>query len=303
VKRAISVVVTADAEGKRLDRFLASVFPGVPPRSVRYALERSEVRVDGRVAPKGRILSGGERIDVAALAEAEDWLPVPSPLPGASVLYSDGHLVVLDKPPHVHTEPHRPCERDTLAGYLLYRFPSVLSVSSSPGLTLATRLDRETSGAVLGALTAEGAARLARDRGAGTIRKAYACVVEGVVESEATLDSLIEAEGGERVRVRRGRRDADPARWTRIVPVGPAGAGRTLVRAEIRKGRRHQIRAHLAAEGWAIVGDGIYGTVPASGAGADRLLLHAASVTFRRVDGGEVTVDSPLPPSFLPPLT
>lgn len=289
--------VPSEAAGTRLRSFLASAFPALPGKSLRHALERGHVLVNGAAGAKGTLLAAGDRVRVREMAEPEDWLPVAGDVPGASVLYQDGHLVVLDKPPRVHTEPQRPLEGGTLAGYLLHVFPSVLAVAPVPGLTLATRLDHGTSGAVAAALTPEGARHLAREGEGGRIEKEYAAVVEGVLRGELVLSDRIEAEGGEKVRVRRGVREEDPHRWTRVTAVGAAGEGRTLVRASIRKGRRHQIRAHLAAAGFPIVGDGVYGT-PGPEGGAGRLLLHAERVTFRGLRGETVTAVSPLPPEF-----
>ncbi|HLN91414.1 MAG TPA: hypothetical protein VK429_06085, partial [Patescibacteria group bacterium] len=80
--------------GTRLDRFLRDRFPGVPSRSVRFAIEGGAVRVGGAPSPKGRILREGEIVIVASLAEWKDWLPVPSDLPGASVVHEDPHVAV-----------------------------------------------------------------------------------------------------------------------------------------------------------------------------------------------------------------
>jgi 23S rRNA-/tRNA-specific pseudouridylate synthase len=71
------------------------------------------------------------------------------------------------------------------------------------------------------------------------------------------------------------------------------------LRAEISRGKRHQIRAHLAAAGFPVVGDRRYSAVPPEGAGRTRLMLHAADVNFLHPKSGErMTVVSPLPEEF-----
>jgi 23S rRNA pseudouridine1911/1915/1917 synthase len=266
---------------------------------VRFAVEGGAVRVGGAAFPKGRILREGEIVTVASLAEGKDWLPVPSDLPGASVAHEDSHVTVLCKPHDAHTEPQRPLEAGTLSGYLRKLHPEVAEIAPAPGLTLLTRLDFATSGAVPAALTAQAWTFLRHEREMGAIGKRYLCLVEGNVPEPIPIDFAIDSDGGGSVRVRKGSADPDPCRWTWIEPVGSAGAGRTLVRATISRGRRHQIRAHLAAAGHPIVGDRRYAAVPPEGAGKARLMLHAEEVTFRHPATGEtLRIVCPAGPEF-----
>jgi len=293
-----SLEVPREAAGIRLDRFLRDRFPGVPSRSVRFALEGGTVKVGGAPSPKGRILREGEIVTVASLAEGKDWLPVPSDLSGASVVYEDSHVAVLCKPPDAHTEPQRPQETGTLAGYLRMLHPEVAEIAPAPGLTLLTRLDF-ASGAVPAALTSQAWTFLRHEREMGAIRKRYLCLVEGDVPEPVPIDYAIDSCGGGIVRVRKESADPDPSRWTWIEPVGSPGAGRTLVRATISRGKRHQIRAHLAAAGHPIVGDRRYAAVPPEGPGKRRLMLHAEEVTFRHPATGEpMRVTCPPGPEF-----
>lgn len=294
-----SLVVSPAESGLRLDRFLRGRFPGVPSRSVRFAVEAGEARIGGVAFPKGRILAEGEVVSVAALAENADWLPVPSDLPGASVVFEDACVAVLCKPHDVHTEPQRPLEEGTLAGFLRKLHPEVAVFAPVPGLTLLTRLDFSTSGAVPAALTSKAFVFLRHEREMGRIVKRYLCLVEGEIGEAFPIGFRIDASGGETVRVRAGSEDPDPRRWTHVEPVGSPGGGRTLVRATISRGKRHQIRAHLAATGHPIVGDRRYGAVPPEGPGKTRLMLHAEEVTFRHPGTGEMlTVACPAGAGF-----
>jgi 23S rRNA pseudouridine1911/1915/1917 synthase len=276
-----SLDVLSGESGTRLDRFLRDRFPEVPSRSVRFAIEGGTVRVGGAPSPKGCILREGETVTVASLAEAWDWFPVPSDLPGASIAYEDSHVAILCKPHDVHSEPQRPQEAGTLAGFLRKLHPEVVEISPAPGLSLLTRLDFATSGAVPAALTAQAWTFLRHEREKGAIVKRYLCLVEGDVADSIPIDYSIESGGGGTVRVRKEKADPDPCRWTWIEPVRGVGSGRTLVRATISRGKRHQIRAHLAAAGHPIVGDRRYSAVPSAGPGKTRLMLHAEEVTFR----------------------
>lgn len=290
--------VPEEQDGCRLDRFLRQSIPGVTAKSVRFAIDAGDVRVGGEQAKKGRTLRRGEEVVVKRIPEAKDWLPVPGDLSGASVLYADGDVAVLSKPVDVHTEPHRPLEKGTLAGYLAWLHPGVLLFSTEPGLTLLTRLDYATSGTVPAALTPDAHEFLLREREHGRIVKTYLCLVTGTLEREISLAFRLDTGGGEKVRVRTESREPDPRYWTAVSPVRVTG-GCTLVRAVISKGKRHQIRAHLAAAGFPIVGDRRYSAVPPEGPGNTRLMLHAAEVRFTHPEKKEpVRVESPAPTEF-----
>ena len=298
MKERLAERVAPAQDGTRLDRFLRGKYPFLPAKSIRFAIEGGVVSVDGIIASKGRILRAGEEVSVRRIAEAGDWLPAPGDVPGAAFLYEDDGAAVLLKPANVHTEPQRPLEEGTLAGYLRWKRPEVVEISKEPGLTLLTRLDYATSGAVPAALSREGYEFLKREREKGRIVKTYVCLVNGRMEREMSLSFLLDSSGGEKVRVRTDRREENPLYWTDVRPVRSDGE-RTLVRATISKGKRHQIRAHLAAAGFPIVGDRRYGAVPPEGPGKDRLMLHAAEVRFAHPMRGEnVSVSAPLPEEF-----
>lgn len=306
MKRDLIFRVEPAEGGLRLDRFLAERMPEIPPRSFRVAFAAGEVRLNGGRAAKGARVKQGDVVAVVRVAEEGDWLPAAGSVPGARLLYADDCVAVLFKPAGVHTEAQRPGEEGTLAGLLLHLFPGVAAFAPGPGLSLLSRLDRDTSGAVPAALTAEALCALRGQQAAGALVKTYLCLVRGTVAGELVLAARIESRGGPRVKVKRGEREDDPSRWTVVRPVEARG-GRTLVRAVIARGRRHQIRAHLSAAGFPIVGDLLYGP-PNGGLVKEPLALHCEAVEFSHPrTGGKIRVGAPPPAGFgepsEPPLT
>lgn len=285
--------VDGSQDGIRLDRFLRGALAGIPARSIRHAIESAQVSVDGRRRAKGDPVRRGEIVLAENVAETSDWEPLPGDVEGASVLYRDAFVAVLEKPAGIPTEPTGIREPGTLAGYFRWRFPETRHWCTEPGMPLLSRLDTDTSGAVLAAMTEPAWRKLLAQRQDATIAKRYLCVVGGRIDGPAVLKAAIETRGGARVTVRMSDPEPAPVYWTRIRPLETDGRT-TLVSAEILKGKRHQIRAHLAAAGHPIVGDRLYG----KGEG-ERLMLHAAEVTFDHPDTGErTTVASPAPKGF-----
>ena len=298
MREGLSYTVPREMEGIRLDRFLRRMLPGLPAKSVRFAIDAGDVAVGCRRGKKGGFLLAGDEVVVRRIAEPEDWLPPPGNLRDAAVLYADADVAVLGKPADVHSEPQRPREEGTLAGVLRFLYPGVVAISKEPGLTLLTRLDYSTSGAVPAALSPEAFAFLSREREKGRIEKTYLCLVKGRMDTGMSLSFLLETAGGQKVRVRKDRREEDPLYWTAVSPVRQAGEC-TLARAVISKGKRHQIRAHLAAAGFPIVGDRRYGAVPPEGPGKCRLMLHAEEVRFTHPASKEtLRVVAPPPAEF-----
>ncbi|MBM3818594.1 MAG: RluA family pseudouridine synthase, partial [Acidimicrobiia bacterium] len=169
-------------------------------------------------------------------------------------------------------------------------------VRHRPGVLprIVTRLDKDTSGVVLVALTAEAQARIQKDNGAGRVTKEYLAVVRGVPDPAAGVIVLPLA------------RDLADRRLVVVTPSGQASqtiyevmaeeGGRSVVRCELITGRTHQIRVHLASSGWPILGDAVYG-VPHDG--LMRQALHAWGITLPHpVTGRMLEIEAPVAPDL-----
>ena len=243
--------------------------------------------------------------------------------PGLSVLFEDGLLLALDKPAGVHSAPLHRGESGTLLGLVLARYPEVAGLPGikpvEPGLL--HRLDRETSGILLVARTAEAFHNLRAAFEAGRVRKEYialcACRVEARAGKRLWLESRFVpyGRGGQRVRVllpgedgrpqaqrARKERRASPRLYRTEVQVLERRGSWALVRASLLRGFRHQVRAHLARLGLPIAGDALYGVEAPAGA-PERLYLHASALELPHPASGQaLRLSSPLPPEFrLPP--
>ena len=267
---ARELVISADNDGRRVDRVLRTLWPGVPLGAIMKAIRTGEVRLDGKRTKGETRLAEGQRLTVpwedgakAAAAPARE-LPRAKPL---ETLYKDEFAWIVNKPAGLLTQP------DERGGdSLITRALAELRWERSDYRPATVqRLDRNTSGAVIIALTGRAQrtlAELVRER---KIRKIYRAVVEGEAPEKGKIDlPLLKDARTNTVRPDEGGQRALTL-YRRIALCG----SRSVVEAELVTGRPHQARAHLAAIGHPIAGDAKYG-----GKMGKRPLLHARLVIF-----------------------
>ncbi|MBI3492548.1 MAG: RluA family pseudouridine synthase [Acidobacteria bacterium] len=227
------------------------------------------------------------------------------------ILYEDDHLLALNKPAGVVVHPTYKNATDTILDALQWR-ARAWPPRQRP--SIVGRLDKNTSGLLIVAKTADAHAALQQTLTSADSEKSYLAIVYGRVDvSCGEIDLRLRFDPSDRRRVLASADEGLPS-VTRFERLACADAGVSLLRCSLVTGRRHQIRVHLAARGWPIVGDTVYGD-PRSSAIADRSLaealrtfprqaLHARRATFTHpVTGERLTLDAPAPRDFVNLLT
>jgi 23S rRNA pseudouridine955/2504/2580 synthase len=300
--------VDSEDDGIRLDRWFRRHYPAVTHGLLEKLLRKGEVRLDGkRVKAADRVGAGQTvRLPPQVIHAKPQRVEAPAPrTPMGSladrILYMDKHVIVLDKPPGLATQGGSGLSRH-VDGML-----DSLKFERSSRPKLVHRLDRDTSGVLLVARTAQAASGMAEALRHRDASKVYWALVAGVPpKSHGIIKAALAKEGGHGPRGRDERMTVsaeDDAKFalTEYAVMGGAGQDFTWVAARPVTGRTHQIRVHLASLGTPIVGDFKYGGADARGRGdiADRLHLHARSIDIGRPDGGRLQVTAPLPPHML----
>ncbi|HSA59452.1 MAG TPA: RluA family pseudouridine synthase [bacterium] len=231
----------------------------------------------------------------------------------------DPDFVIVEKPVGISTQPlssrrgmarHSaavpPRDAPTLAHQVSASFPEIQSVGGSDWGAVH-RLDRETSGLVVFARNQKAYEALRRAFSKNEVEKEYAALVEGEIQQAGTINWPIgpDPKSDKRVKVYRNvaeaRRMKAQEAVTIYMPVGAnlVFAPSTLLRVTIKSGRRHQIRAHLAALGHPIIGDEVYGSPQAGRTQGSplRLHLHASRLRFRH-PRTDLRVEASSPASF-----
>ena len=227
----------------------------------------------------------------------------PRPEPEAldiAVLYQDEALIAVDKAAGMVVHPTYRNWSGTLLNALLWLLRDRAGVEPR----IVTRLDKDTSGLVLVALRPEVHARIQRDASAGLVRKEYLAIVRGTptpASGSIALPLARSADDRRRVVVtatgqpcQTGYEVLSSANGGGDGPKGsPLHGPYSLVRCELMTGRTHQIRVHLAALGWPIAGDRVYGEPHEA---LTRQALHAWRVTLPHpVTREPLQLEAPVP--------
>jgi 23S rRNA pseudouridine1911/1915/1917 synthase len=248
------------------------------------------VLVDGAARPKSHRLSGGEEVSFSAPAARASGLVAEEM--DLRIAYEDEHLIVVDKPTGlvVHPAPGH------ATGTLVHGLVGIAGGGEEERPGIVHRLDRDTSGLMVVARSAEAHRRLERLVRRRRLERGYLALVCGRPRSRR---GTIEAQIG-RDRHDPTRRSLDTATprdavtHFEVLELLPRHA---LLEVRLETGRTHQIRVHLAAIDLPVAGDPVYGR-PGE-LGLERQFLHAARLAFPHpMTGEQVETESPLPPDL-----
>jgi 23S rRNA pseudouridine1911/1915/1917 synthase len=281
-------VAEADV-GARLDRALA----GREEIGTRAAAERllgaGAVRVDGEKRSKSHRLEAGSVVEVV-LAEEPDVTLAAEPV-STTIVHEDEHLLVVDKPAGLVVHPGAGEKTGTLAGQLLSLGAAGGDDPERPGIV--HRLDRDTSGLLVVARSAEAYAALQEAVRRRELDRRYLALVRGRPRSRTgRIDAVVGRD--RRDRTRRSLDTDEPREAVTHFEVRETLPEHALLEVTLETGRTHQIRVHLAAIELPVAGDAQYGV--RGDLGLERQFLHAHRLRFRHpVTGEEIDVASPLP--------
>jgi 23S rRNA pseudouridine955/2504/2580 synthase len=292
--------IDENAHDQRIDNYLHRLLKGVPKTHIYRILRSGEVRVNsGRVEASYRLQSG-DRVRIPPVATSRAGVstagPAPRPKLKPHVLFEDEHLLVLNKPAGRAVHGGSGISLGIVEQLRLER-------PEAKFLELVHRLDRDTSGVLLLAKKRSALTALHADLREGRVRKYYSVLVHGAWRAarqdvRLALDKHVLASGERRVSVSEQGQTAHT-----VFRLAERRGNFSLLDAELKTGRTHQIRVHLAHLGFPIAGDDKYGDFALNrqliSVGLKRMFLHAARVVLKHPATGLATdFHAPLPPEL-----
>ncbi len=296
----ITHTVTDKHVGKRLDIYIGHYEPHVSRNRIQTLIRDGMALVQGRSEKPGYKVKLGEGISVdLPEKKVHDVLAEPIAL---SVIYEDRQLIILNKPPGIVVHPAPGNFTGTLVNALLHHYGSLPS-AGLPGAEreragIVHRLDKDTSGVLAIARTLSALRSLSAQFKNRSVQKRYLALVAGVIKKgSGTIDVALGRHVRERKKISVHTNKAREA--VTLYRVKERFKQATLVEVEIKTGRTHQIRVHMAHIGHPVLGDRTYGGAKIAKIGelpVPRQMLHAASLSLFHPETGHPMTFSVPPP-------
>lgn len=239
----------------RLDKYLAKKYPDLSRSYIQKLIEQSHVLVNGYGAKASQKLNVGDEINIS-LPPPEPTSLIAEPIP-LTIVYEDNDLIVLNKPAGLTVHPAPGHTSHTLVNALLAHCPDLAKFGNSLRPGIVHRLDKDTSGLMIIAKNSAAQQNLINQFKTRSVSKGYFVLVKGkLTPARGVIEAPI------------GRHPANRKRMAIVTSGRQAKTGYrvkeyldnyTLLEVTIETGRTHQIRVHLSAIGYPVVGDPVYG--------------------------------------------
>ncbi|MFH1663106.1 MAG: RluA family pseudouridine synthase [Chloroflexota bacterium] len=290
MKKVDSLIV--DISGVRLDRFISEKYPELSRTYAKKLIEDGHITVNGKTVKASLNLNSGDSLSIKIPPPEPSHL-VAEDIP-LEIVYEDKDLLVIDKPSGlvVHPAPGNP--NHTLVNAVLAHFPGLPDGIDSLRPGIVHRLDKDTSGLILVAKNRQALNNLSNQFKNRSVTKTYLVLVKGHLSPQrGFIEATIGRDPNNRKRmavVEKGR-DAR-TEYNVIKYIGDC----SLLKVRPETGRTHQIKVHLSAIGYPVVGDATYGVKSPF---ISRQFVHAHCLGFKLPSSGEyIEFKSELPPEL-----
>jgi len=272
--------LTADEDGIRLDRYIADKRPELSRSHVQKLIAEGNIKVGGRTVKPSYKTIIGDQLDITVPPDTAGQLK-PENIP-LDIIYEDEDLILVNKPSGMTTHPAPGHPEHTLVNAILSHFPSLPEAGDRLRPGIVHRLDKDTSGLLLIAKNRRALADLSQQFKKRLVEKVYLVLVKGVLKPDS---GAIEAPIGRNPSNRQKMAIVSGGRESHTeYKVLKHLSGYTLLEVIIKTGRTHQIRVHLSAIGFPVVGDSTYGVKSPH---LKRQFVHAHRLKFRLPSSGK----------------
>ncbi len=274
--------------GGRLDAVLTANLEDITRQKVQKAIKDGLVSVNGEPIKKPSFkITEGDKIKIKLLQSKAPNLKAQKI--ELDIVHEDDDYLIINKPAGLVVHPAPGHADSTLVNAILYHLKDQISRKDDPVRPgIVHRLDKETSGIIIVAKNDKAHQNISTQIAERTVQKKYITLVEGVIDHKGRIEAPIGRHPGRRqdMTVLKTGKNA----VTEFIPIKHF-ENATLLEIDLKTGRTHQIRVHMASIGHPVLGDKKYGKT----AGLERQFLHAAEITFTDLKGKKQTYKTKLP--------
>lgn len=287
----VKTTVLEEDKGSRLDVFLTEKYPEVSRSQWQKKIKSGAVLVNGEMPSVHQFLKTGDEITEAKkAAEKKEKIKYPK----YKLLAETADYLIVEKPAGLLT--HKANNELGLADQIVKDYPEIKKVGEADRAGIVHRLDRDASGLLVVARTPEFFEHIKKQFADRNVRKIYLALSYGEIPKDEEDLNFVIARGSEgRMAARPSEEEGKEARTH--IKILERFKNYTYLEAQIFTGRTHQIRAHLLAYGYGIVGDRMYMSrhQKIKNPGCERLFLHSHILGFEDMAGNYVEYKSTLP--------
>lgn len=285
------VIISPEYHGQRVDVVLAQIFPDFSRSQLSQWLKEGTIRINqcATYQPKDKI-KGGEYVQLHWTPTQDTWAQAEDiPL---DINYEDDDILIINKPAGLVVHPGSGNREHTLVNALLHHAPSL---SQLPRAGIVHRLDKDTTGLLMVAKTLISHTDLVRQLQARTIQRTYLALVQGAMTGSGVIETYYGRDPRHRVKMAVREIGKEAITYYRIQQ---SFSFATLLEVQLKTGRTHQIRVHMAHLRHPLVGDTLYGAKAKLPAGLSpalrevflnfpRQALHAQRLALKHPRTGE----------------
>ena len=292
------IKISQKEENQRLDKFLLKYFNKAPKSFLYKMICKKRINLNGAKAAGSEIITNGDILSLYLSEETMDSFMEAKEVSRAQrhfgIVYEDDNLLIVSKPAGLLTYPQSPQDKETLIDQILYylyekgEYSADKEASFTPAV--CNRLDRNTGGIVIAGKNLQAVQAVNKAIAQKRIQKFYVTMVRGELnESKEFYGYHVKDEKTNTVKVLKKETPNASAIYTKVSPL-KVKDGFSLLEVELITGKSHQIRAHLKAMGYSVVGDRKYGDERVNKRvrekfGLNNQFLYACRVVFNEKDG------------------
>lgn len=291
----MKIKITEENQGDRLDKFLTSEYPDKSRSKWQKAVKAGLVLINGKTPTPHCFLKSGDVIEITKDKKRKEKISKGFSL---IIVYEDNDLLVINKPAGLTVHPtNDQYPEETLVDLLTKKYPKIKKVGEDPLRPgIVHRLDKEVSGLMVVAKNNESYQNLKEQFQSRSVIKEYLALVHGhLSQLSGIIDFPIEYAANDRSKMAARPKSQGGKTAITEYEVIEEIKSYSLLKVRIRTGRTHQIRVHLNALGYPIVGDHTYVPSKMKVKEIGRLFLHASRLGFTDLNGQELDFKSPLP--------